>query len=869
MDCCHEHNQEVTKKTRKEVGVLYTCPMHPEVIQSQPGMCPECGMALVPMSAKKQKIGVLPPHVKPIPVVFDFIPGLSKPVARTIYPWIFLPRKIFYVLQQPNPNPFYNALLIHEQVHYARQKAMGLFSFGLKYLMSRHFRLSEEKMAVNEAIHYLKIKKVDINFNPKDRLAHENLYLWPLSKLYSGEKLEKLCKEDGEGSYTDHNNHVTDHGENDKHTGHSTNIFKKKFWWSLILTVPIILYSKLATGVLGINAPPFAGSDLIGPVLGSVVFFYGGWVFIKSAWVEIEGKLPGMMTLISIAIITAYVYSMAVVIFGFGNETLFWELTSLITIMLLGHWLEMRAVKSARGALKELSKLLPDSAEVIKEGKTITIGIDELVLGDIILIRPGGKIPADGTITEGSSSLNEAIITGESKPVEKSVSDSVIAGTINGDGSLKVKIDKTGDDTFLSGVARLIADAQASKSRLQILSDRAAFYLTIIALMAGALAFGSWLFVGAGIAVAVTRMVAVLVIACPHALGLAVPLIASISTTKAAQNGFLVKQRLSLEAARNIDVVLFDKTGTLTRGEFGVEKIVPVIEDSELSILEIAATLNSHSEHPLAQAMQKEASKEGISIKDVEEFERVPGKGVQGKVGGQNVALGNETLLKELGVSLPESHMKETANLSSQGKTVVHLVVEGKLAGSIALGDIIREESREAIRDLNKVGVKTAMITGDSEDVAKWVAKELNIDQYFASVLPHEKSDKVKQLQNEGQKVAMVGDGVNDAPALAQADLGIAIGAGTNVAIESAGIILVKDDPRDIPKIIKLSESTYRKMVQNLWWAAGYNIVAIPLAAGAMAWAGIVLEPAVGAILMSGSTVIVAFNALLFRRRAL
>lgn len=711
MDCCHENNQEVTKKTKKEVGGIYTCPMHPEVIQPNPGMCPECGMALVPSKRKAQ--------------------------------------------------------------------------------------------------------------------------------------------------------------EHDKHTGHSTNIFKKKFWWSLILTIPIILYSELAKEVLGINAPPFVGSNLIGPVLGSVVFFYGGWVFVKSAWVEIKGRLPGMMTLISIAIITAYVYSMVVMIFNLGNETLFWELASLITIMLLGHWLEMRAVKGARGALKELSRLLPDSAEVIKDGKTVTVSIDELALGDIVLIRPGGKVPADGTIIEGSSSLNEAVITGESKPVEKTKDDSVIAGTINGDGSLKIRINKVGDDTFLSGVARLIADAQASKSRLQILSDRAAFYLTIVALTAGALAFGSWLFVGAGIAVAVTRMVAVLVIACPHALGLAVPLIASISTTKAAQNGFLVKQRLSLEAARNIDVVLFDKTGTLTRGEFGVEKIVPVVGGGELSVLEIATALNSHSEHPLAKAMQKEALSKGISIKDVEEFERVPGKGVRGKVGGQGVALGNEALLEEFGVSLPESHSRKVETLSSQGKTVVHLVVERELVGSLALGDIIREESREAIKALNKVGVKTAMITGDSEDVAKWVAKELNIDQYFANVLPHEKSNKVKQLQNEGQKVAMVGDGVNDAPALAQADLGIAIGAGTNVAIESAGIILVKDDPRDIPKIIKLSESTYRKMVQNLWWAAGYNIVAIPLAAGTMVWAGIVLEPAVGAILMSGSTVIVAFNALLFRRQVL
>ncbi|MEX0934891.1 MAG: copper-translocating P-type ATPase [Candidatus Paceibacterota bacterium] len=647
--------------------------------------------------------------------------------------------------------------------------------------------------------------------------------------------------------------------EKRKHGGHA-NIFKRKFWISFILTIPVLLYSPLLSDFLSV--PTFSYSDLLGPVLGTIVFFYGGWVFIESAWREIRGKLPGMMTLIAIAISAAYVFSMAVVFFGVAAETLFWELTSLITIMLLGHWLEMRAVQGARGALKELSRLLPDVARVQRDDGHVEIPLEELELGDVVLVRPGERIPADGTIITGSSSLDESIITGESRPVEKDSGDEVIAGTINGDGSLEVRVDKIGEDTFLAGVSRLVAEAQASKSRLQILSDRAALYLTIAALSVGIFAFGAWIILGAGIIVAVTRLVTVLVIACPHALGLAVPLVASISTTKAAQNGFLVKERRSLEAARNVSIILFDKTGTLTTGEFGVSDI---IADDPEETLRLAASLNFHSEHPIAAAMRRYAEEKDITLSQAHDFKRIPGKGVSGKVEERSLVLGNTALLQDNGVSAPDNSRISTH--AQEGKTIVHLVVDGGYKGSIVLGDVVRAESREAVKTLREFGLKSALVTGDSEDVAKWVAEELGIDEYYANVLPAEKARKVRELQERGEKVAMVGDGVNDAPALAQADLGIAIGAGTNVAIESAGIILVRDDPRDVVRVIRLSRLTYTKMVQNIWWAAGYNIVTIPLAAGVLAGVGIVLQPAIGAVLMSISTVIVAFNALLLRRK--
>jgi len=658
-----------------------------------------------------------------------------------------------------------------------------------------------------------------------------------------------------------------DHGTHDKHAGHSTAMFLRKFWVSLILTIPVVLYADVLKTILKWSLPTFPGLEYMPLVLGSIVFFYGGWVFLAGAVREIQGRLPGMMTLIGIAISAAYLWSVYAIFAG--AETLFWELTTLITIMLLGHWIEMRAVSGAQGALKELSKLLPDTAEVIRDGKTETIALSELKENDVVLVKPGTKIPADGTIIDGDSDVNESMMTGESKPVSKKEGDQVIAGAINGDGALKVRVANIGEKTFLAGVMRLVAEAQASKSRLQILSDRAAFYLTIVAVSGGVITLIAWLLAGADVAFAVARLVAVLVIACPHALGLAVPLVASISTTKAAHNGFLVKQRIALEAARTIDTVLFDKTGTLTKGEFGVINMWSTSGHTTDEVLTLAASLDALSEHPIARAVVTEAKKKGLSLRETKKFEALKGKGVRAMVEEKEVMVGGPALLEGIGITVPSDLLVNVVEAGKKGQTVVFTVRDKKLLGAIAMADIIREESREAIQKLKEIGVRTAMITGDSEDVAKWVADELGIDEYFARVLPHQKSEKVKELQTRNMKVAMVGDGINDAPALTQADLGIAIGAGTNVAIESAGIILVRNDPRDISKIIKLSEMTYSKMIQNLWWAAGYNIFALPLAAGALAWKGILLDPAFAAVLMSASTVIVAFNAVLLRRREL
>jgi P-type Cu2+ transporter len=657
------------------------------------------------------------------------------------------------------------------------------------------------------------------------------------------------------------------HDERDKHKGHSTNVFAKKFWVSLVLTFPIILYSPLPQQFLGWKPPSFPGAQLLPLLLGSIVFFYGGWIFLASAWRELKGRAPGMMTLISLAIVTAYSYSIVQVLRGL-EETLFWELTTLIVVMLLGHWMEMRAVKGAQGALQELSKLLPDTAEVERDGKTETISLEQLKTDDVVIIRPGGKVSADGEIIEGISDIDESLATGESKPVKKNVGDSVIAGTINGNGSLRVKVTRIGEDTFLAGVMRLVQEAQASKSKLQLLSDKAAFYLTVIAVATGLVTLFVWLPIR-GADFGFTRMVAVLVIACPHALGLAIPLVASISTTMAAKNGFLVRQRLALEAARSIDVVLFDKTGTLTKGEYGVTSIIPIGVSSEGEVLNLAASVDAKSEHSVSRAIIKKANEQNISISSIVDFKRLPGRGVSGMLDGQTVKVGGHTLWSESGLSLSATDQQKVKSENDAGKTIIYVLKGEELAGVIMLGDIIREESREAIAEIRAQGVQVAMITGDSEAVAKWVSGELGIDEYFAEVLPEHKADKVKELQKAGKKVAMVGDGINDAPALAQADVGIAIGAGTNVAIESAGIVLVKNDPRDVPKIIRLSRFTYTKMIQNLWWASGYNIVALPLAAGVAVVGGVVLNPAVSAVFMSLSTVIVAVNALMLRRKSL
>ncbi len=678
-----------------------------------------------------------------------------------------------------------------------------------------------------------------------------------------------ICSECGMNLISETSSHkakTTTHKEHgmpeayDKHAGHSTAMFAKKFWISLILTIPVLLWSELPMRFFGWEAPVFLGSEYLAPVLSSIIFFYCGWVFISGALRELRARLPGMMTLIALAISAAYFYSLFVTLIGKGS-TLFWELTTLITVMLLGHLIEMKAVSGAQSALKELAKLLPDTAEVIRNGRMEIIPLSELHEGDIVFVRPGGKIPADGEVVEGRSDVDESMVTGESRPVKKEIGTGVIAGTLNGDGALKIRVTKIGEHTFLAGVMRLVAEAQASKSRLQMLSDRAAFWLTMIALTTGSITFVAWLLAKAEIAFALERLVAVLVIACPHALGLAIPLVASISTTLAAKNGFLVKQRLALEAARKVDVVLFDKTGTLTTGAYGIDKIVG---DNE--VLRLAASVDSHSEHFISKAIVREAIKRNIPFFDVSDFQRIPGKGVRGRINGKEVLVGGTAILDYAKSSVPEELEVVMRDEASRGKTIIYVISDGMVVGALSLSDQIRAESRQAIEALKSMQIKIAMVTGDSEDVAAWVSEELKIDEYFSRVLPQDKAAKVKILQERGMKVAMVGDGINDAPALTQADLGIAIGAGTNVAIESAGIILVRNDPRDIPKIIQLSRATYKKMIQNLFWATGYNIVALPLAAGMLAFKGILLQPALAALFMSLSTIVVAINAVLLGR---
>lgn len=652
------------------------------------------------------------------------------------------------------------------------------------------------------------------------------------------------------------------HAGHDKHKGHKTSSFLRKFLVVLALTIPIIAYSDLPEMFLGWTAPAFSGSEYLQTLLGSIVFFYGGWIFVRGALAEVRARLPGMMTLIAIAITAAYTWSVYATFVG--EEPLFWELATLIAVMLFGHWVEMKAVRSAKGALQELAKLLPDSAEIVRNGTTLTVRIDELREGDIAFVRPGGKVPADGIVNEGESDVDESLITGESRPVTKHTGSEVIGGSVNGDGALRVRIAKVGERTFLASVMRLVAEAEASKSRLQLLSDRAAFYLTILAVGAGGITLVAWLLVGEGIGFSVARLVAVLVIACPHALGLAIPLVASISTTMASRHGFFIKRRMALEAARNVSTVLFDKTGTLTEGRFGVVQIIGSPET-----LSFAAAADASSEHPLGRAVVAHAKERGVDIRPVSSFRNLRGLGVRVSLDGAEIHVGSSALLEERGASIPIEHQEVVRTREQEGKTVIHVIKDSKWIGAIALADIIREESREAIQILKKAGLKVAMITGDADDVAAWVSRELSIDEYFARVKPEKKAEAVRKLQERGEAVAMVGDGVNDAPALAQADLGIAIGAGTNVAIESAGIILVRNDPRDIPKIIKLSRLTYTKMLQNLFWATGYNVTALPIAAGALAAWGITLEPAIAAIFMSVSTVVVAINAALLRRQEL
>ena len=645
-------------------------------------------------------------------------------------------------------------------------------------------------------------------------------------------------------------------------------MFKDKFWLSLLLTLPVLAYSEMIQHWFSFTPPTFPGSQYVPFVFSTIIFFYGGLVFIKSAWGELKAKLPGMMTLISLAIITAYVYSVATQFFIKGDG-FFWELATLVTIMLLGHWLEMASVAKAENALDAISKLLPDKAERLVNGKPKQVLVSELKVGDLVLIRPGSSIPVDGVIVDGSSAVDEAAITGESKPVSKTTNDEVIAGTGNQDGSLTVKVTKIGQDTALAGIMRLVAEAQSSKSNVQILADKAAFYLTIIAIATSIATFIFWL-IAKDASFALERSVTVLIIACPHALGLAIPLVVSISTALSAKNGLLVRKRLALEAARKLDWVLFDKTGTLTKGEHGVTDVWATKGYTEEDVLHLTASLEQNSEHIVGKGIVKKAEEQHVHLDKVADFKALPGLGVQGTLHGSEVYIAaSYRYIEENKLIVPTEIAKMVKQAAKEGKTEVYLITNKKVVGALGLADIVREQSKQTIATLKSMGIKTAMITGDSDDVAAYVSKQLGLDQYFAEVKPEDKAAKVKELQKNGQKVAMVGDGINDAPALTQADIGIAIGAGTDVAIKSADIILVKSDPQDVVKVINLSKATYRKMLQNLGWATGYNVFAIPLAAGVLYGAGIVLAPALGAVLMSVSTVVVAFNAQLLRRAKL
>jgi Cu2+-exporting ATPase len=657
------------------------------------------------------------------------------------------------------------------------------------------------------------------------------------------------------------------HAAHDRHAGHSVAMFRDKFWLSFALTIPVVFWSSDVQNWLGYRAPSFPGSNLIAPILGTVVFIYGGLVFVQGAWGELRDHKPGMMTLISLAIIVAFTTSVTATI-GLFEVEVWWELATLITVMILGHWLEMRAVSQAHGALNALAALLPDTAERVRGAEIQTVPISELQVGDIVLVRPGTRVPADGTVVEGSADVDESTITGESRAVSKEPGATVIAGTVISGGSLRVRVTAVGEQTALSGIMRLVAAAQASGSRAQALADRAAAVLFYIAVASGAITFTYWWFSGDQVH-ALIRTATVLIIACPHALGLAIPLVIAISTSLGAQNGLLIKDRRALERARNLDVVIFDKTGTLTRGSPVLSGVAAAPDSNESDLLAHAAAVEANSEHPLAKAIVGEAKRRNLPTLQVADFEALPGRGAQARVNGKSVVIGGRRVLTEAKITVPPEVEKFTTAWAAEGKTVLYVLSDGRLLGAFAVEDEIRPESRETVTELHRLDIRVAMITGDSKTVADSVARRLGIDEVAAEVLPAEKASAVKRFQAGSRKVAMVGDGVNDAPALATADVGIAIGAGTDVAIESAGIVLVRSDPRDVVAAIKLSRATYRKMIQNLVWATAYNLVAIPVAGGLLVRWGIDLPMSVGAGAMSLSTIIVAANAQLLRRLTL
>jgi Cu2+-exporting ATPase len=642
------------------------------------------------------------------------------------------------------------------------------------------------------------------------------------------------------------------------HHAHHIEVFKRKFVFSVILTIPILLLSEMIQEWFGFVIDiPYQKAVLL--LLSVIVYIYGGIPFLRGMAEEVRNRQPGMMTLIGTAISVAFFYSAGTVLVFVGKD-FFWELATLIDVMLLGHWIEARSVLGASRALEELVRIMPTTAHLVKNGEIEDVPVSQLQVDDTVLVRPGEKIPSDGIVIEGESFVNEALLTGESKPVYKESEGKVIGGAINGEGSLQVRIERTGEETYLAQVIKLVRQAQESRSRTQDLANRAAALLFYVALGAGIITYLAWFLLGST-ELALERSVTVLVIACPHALGLAIPLVVALSTSITAKSGILIRDRRAFETVRNVDAVMFDKTGTLTEGAFGVSDVVALIPEDEL--LALTSSIELNSEHIIATAIVEYTQENGIDIPKTDAFTAIPGKGAYGRVLGREIYVGGPNLMNEMQV---EIHDERIRVLQDQGKTVVFTIIDGKLAGAFALADRIREESFEAVKNLKESGVKVYMLTGDAEEVASWVSKELDIDDYFAQVLPHEKADKVKSLQEKGYQVVMVGDGVNDAPALVTADVGIAIGAGTDVAIESADIILVKNDPRDVVKVIDLSRKTYSKMVQNLWWAGGYNILALPLAAGVLSNYGVVVSPAIGAIVMSLSTVIVALNSQTLRK---
>jgi len=639
--------------------------------------------------------------------------------------------------------------------------------------------------------------------------------------------------------------------------------YRRRFWVSLTLTPPVLLLSPMIRDWLGLaEALTFPGDDLVLFVLSTVVYVYGGWPFVTGFAKEVWAGKPGMMTLIALAISVAYFYSAAVT-FGLDGMAFYWELVTLIAIMLLGHWLEMRSVMGASRALEELVRLLPDTAlRLDRQGNTQEVPVSALQPGDRVLLRPGAKIPVDGEIVEGESSFNEAMLTGESKPVSKKAGDVVIGGAINGAGAVTVEVKATGDKTYLSQVIDMVKKAQASRSRTQDVANRAAGWLTYIALIVGFGSLGFWLIAGESYEFAIERMVTVMVIACPHALGLAVPLVVAVSTTLSAGNGLLIRDRAAFERARDLNAAVFDKTGTLTEGRFGVSDVVVLSDSDEAEELRFAASAESQSEHPIAQGIVAAAKQREITFPRPMNVRNITGEGIVAEVEGQQISIVSPGRLARQGKAISDLRLRD---LEAQGKTVVVLVRNGEPRALFALADIVRPESREAVAQLKKLGINTVMLTGDAEGVAKAVSAELGISEYFAEVLPDQKAAKIKQLRDRGLKVAMVGDGVNDAPALVEADLGVAIGAGTDVAVESADVVLVRSDPRDVAAILGLSRATYRKMVQNLIWATGYNAIAIPMAAGITFGTGFLMTPAIGAVFMSASTIIVAINAQLLR----